>query len=158
MIFLRAWRARGGSCDHALSSYTAIVRKLVASSLLALSLVACSQEERAPTRGASAPTPASETTAALPAGLSRVADLSQVCMVNDQFMGRPQIPVEVDGRTYFGCCAMCQQRIQSEPAVRAAQDPVTGEPVDKARAIIVQDAAGKLFYFASEATLRDYRG
>lgn len=98
------------------------------------------------------------TAPSLPAGLSRVTDVSEVCMVNNQFMGRPQIPVEVDGKTYFGCCEMCRGRIANEPEVRTAQDPVTGEPVDKATAIIVQDAAGKLLYFASEDTLRRYRG
>lgn len=79
-------------------------------------------------------------------------------MVNDQFMGRPQIPVEVEGRTYFGCCAMCKERLNKEPAVRTARDPVSGEEVDKAKAIIVQDASGKVLYFASEATLGRYRG
>lgn len=79
-------------------------------------------------------------------------------MVTDQFMGRPQIPVEVEGRTYYGCCAMCKERLNKEPAVRMARDPVTGEEVDKTKAVIVHDASGKLFYFASEDTLRRYRG
>lgn len=79
-------------------------------------------------------------------------------MVNDQFMGRPQIPVEVDGRTYFGCCAMCKDKLVNQPAIRTAKDPVSGEDVDKAKAVIIQDAAGKVLYFASEETLRRYRG
>lgn len=94
----------------------------------------------------------------LPAGMSRVADPSQVCMVNDQFMGKPQIPVDVEGRTYYGCCAMCKDKLNQQPAARTAQDPVTGESVDKAKAIIIQDATGKVKYFASEATLARYRG
>ena len=90
--------------------------------------------------------------------MSRVADASQVCMVNDQFMGKPQIPVQVEGRTYFGCCAMCKEKLEKQPAARTAKDPVTGEPVDKAKAVIVKDGDGKVLYFASEDTLRRFRG
>lgn len=79
-------------------------------------------------------------------------------MVTNQFMGRPQIPVEVDGRTYYGCCMACRGKLEQQPDVRTAEDPVTGEPVDKAKAVIVQDAAGKVMYFASEDTLRRYPG
>ena len=104
------------------------------------------------------PTPAEQSTAALPAGLLRVADSSQVCMVNNQFMGVSQIPVVVQGRTYFGCCPDCKAKLETQPALRTAVDPVTGEPVDKATAVIVQDGSGKVFYFASEDTLHRYRG
>lgn len=79
-------------------------------------------------------------------------------MVNDQFMGKAQIPVEVEGRTYYGCCAMCKERIEKQPSLRAATDPVTGEQVDKATAVIGRDAAGKILYFANEASLKRYRG
>ena len=96
--------------------------------------------------------------AALPAGMTRVSDPSQVCMVNDQFMGVPQIPVEVEGRTYYGCCAMCKDKLHQQREARIAQDPVTGEAVDKAKAVIIQDAQGKVKYFASEATLARFRG
>lgn len=90
--------------------------------------------------------------------MTRVTDPSQVCMVNDQFMGKPQIAVEVGGRTYYGCCAMCKDKLNQQPAARTAQDPVTGESVDKASAVIIQDSSGKVMYFASEDTLRRYRG
>ena len=95
--------------------------------------------------------------AALPAGMTRVTDPSQVCMVNNQFMGKPQIPVAVEGRTYYGCCAMCKDKLEKDPAARTAQDPVTGEQVDKTTAVIIKDATGKVLYFASEETLRRYR-
>ena len=79
-------------------------------------------------------------------------------MVNDMFMGRPQIAVTVEGRTYFGCCPDCKVKLENQPATRMAQDPVTGEAVDKARAVIAKDETGKVYYFASEATLRRFRG
>ena len=127
--------------------------KLLLAIGLSLGLAACTQPAPSSSNSSSA-----QTTAALPAGLTRVTDPSQVCMVNDQFMAKPQIPVEVEGRTYYGCCAMCKDKLNQQPAARMAQDPVTGEAVDKAKAVIVHDATGKVKYFASEATLARYRG
>jgi YHS domain-containing protein len=91
------------------------------------------------------------------AALTRVADPSQVCMVNNTFMGAPQIPVEVDGRTYYGCCPACKDRLANDPTSRVAVDPVTGEQIDKAKAVIAYDHDRKVFYFASEDSLRKYK-
>jgi YHS domain-containing protein len=106
--------------------------------------------------------PASVSAAAAPSAdhraLTRVEDVSQVCMVNNQFMGKPQIPVEVGGKTYFGCCAMCKGRLESDASARAATDPITGESVDKASAVIAQDAQGAVVYFASAEHLARYQG
>ncbi len=113
---------------------------------------ACSSET------SSVPSSQAAVTQPLPAGVTRVSDPSQVCMVNDQFMGRPQIPIDVAGRTYYGCCPMCKDKLANQPAIRTARDPVSGESVDKAKAVIVQEASGKVLYFASEATLARYRG
>lgn len=90
------------------------------------------------------------------AGLSRIEDPSQVCMVTNQFMGKPQIPVEVEGKTYFGCCPMCKGRLETEPETRSATDPVTGEAIDKATAVLAQDEGGAILYFASEQTFQAY--
>ena len=128
-----------------------VVKTLIVSLLLLGT--ACTRE----TDSTPSPTPTAAK-AELPAGFARVADPSQVCMVTDQFMGKPQIAVEVEGRTYYGCCPMCKDKLNNQPEIRTARDPVTGDAVDKAKALIVQDAAGKLMYFASEDTLRRYRG
>jgi len=85
--------------------------------------------------------------------LSRVADLSLVCMVNDQFMGVPQIPVPVAEHTYYGCCEMCQARLQKDAAIRTGVDPVSKRAVDKALAVLGRDGADKIYYFESEDTL-----
>jgi len=71
-------------------------------------------------------------------------------MVNNAYMGKAQIPVEVDGKTYFGCCAMCKERLAREPETRTAKDPLSGEVVDKALAVIATDADGNVLYFASD--------
>lgn len=126
--------------------------------IVALGVSACSRENAQPAEAPATATQTTQASASLPAGWTRVTDVSQVCMVNDQFMGKPQIPVEVEGRTYYGCCAMCKDKLTQQPAARLARDPVTGEDVDKAKAVILQDAAGKVLYFANEDTLRRYRG
>jgi YHS domain-containing protein len=108
-------------------------------------------------RGPSAP--AAETAVApSAAALTRVEDASAVCMVNNTYMGRPQIPVEVEGRTYFGCCEMCKGRLETDPSSRYATDPVSGRQVDKSGAVIGRDSSNRVLYFESESTYRKYAG
>ena len=75
-----------------------------------------------------------------------------VCMVNDKFMGRQQIPVEVGGKTYYGCCQGCVKTLQYERGARIAIDPLSGKEVDKTEAFIAlkPDRSGKVNYFESE--------
>lgn len=126
--------------------------------------VARSTENSAASSAANPPSPSPPTPptasaavappAPLPAGpLTLVTDRSQVCMVNDQFMGRPQIPVPVNGTTYYGCCPMCKGRLANDPSSRQAVDPVTNRPVDKAVAVIGRAESGAVVYFESERTL-----
>lgn len=91
-----------------------------------------------------------------PGAVALVPDRSLVCMVNDRFMGRPQIPVEVGGRTYFGCCEGCKTRLAQEPAVRMAVDPVSGRSVDKAQAVLAVDDKGAVLYFESDESFGAY--
>jgi YHS domain-containing protein len=89
-------------------------------------------------------------------GISR--DL--VCMVNNAFMGRKQIPVEFENKTYYGCCEMCVAKIQNNREARYATDPVTGKEVDKAQAFIVLKPGtqnGDVLYFESEETHKRYK-
>lgn len=85
------------------------------------------------------------------AALRRVAS-DQVCMRTNRFLARPQRSVEVEGRAYFGCCAGCTKQLGEKAAVRTAKDPVTGEAVDKASAVIAARPDGTVVYFASEET------
>ena len=88
--------------------------------------------------------------------LTLVTDRSLVCMVNNQFMGRPQIPIEVDGRTYYGCCEMCKGRLGSDPSSRVSTDPVSGNTVDKATAVIGRAGDGRTLYFENDQTFAAY--
>lgn len=79
-------------------------------------------------------------------------------MVTNRFMGKPQIPVEVDGKTYFGCCEMCKARLGQELGLREAEDPYSHKRIDKALAVLAKDAEGNVVYFESEANLRAAAG
>lgn len=103
-----------------------------------------------------AATAAASMSAATVGSLTVVADRSLVCMVNNQFMGSVQIPVEVDGRTYYGCCDMCKGRLEQDVAARTATDPVSKRPVDKSLAVIARNDRGAVLYFESEENLAAY--
>ncbi len=109
----------------------------------------------APVAGEGSPSPNNDPSASA-SPLTRVTDRGLVCMVNNQFMGRPQIPIEVEGRTYFGCCEMCQGRLANEPTSRLARDPVSGGTVDKATAVIGKTSDGAVLYFENEQTFAAY--
>lgn len=85
------------------------------------------------------------------------AEPKYVCMVNDTLLfPKDQIPVEVGGKTYFGCCEMCKGRLATDEAVRHAKDPVSGKTVDKATAVIGAKPDGKVLYFESEKTFKAF--
>lgn len=90
------------------------------------------------------------------ATLERVEAI-KVCMVNDQVFVQDQIPVEVDGKTYYGCCIMCKDRLAQDESARTGLDPVTGSPVDKATAVIGMRPDGSVLYFESEESLAEYQ-
>ncbi|MDX2051940.1 MAG: hypothetical protein SFV15_06065 [Polyangiaceae bacterium] len=101
--------------------------------------------------------PATSNAAVKASQLTHVEDVSQVCMVNNTFMGRKQIPVVVEGKTYFGCCEMCKGRLARDATARVAKDPVSGKDVDKATAVIAKREDGQILYFENKETLARYR-
>lgn len=122
---------------HSASSRAAVITALAIAALIPASIQAMDQEQ------------AGET------ALERVP-LEHVCMVNDTYFARDQIPVEVEGRTYYGCCQGCKARLQQDESIRHALDPVTGDEVDKATAIVAARADGSVLYFESEESLERY--
>lgn len=89
------------------------------------------------------------------AALTRV-DSSLVCMVNNHYMGSAQIPVAVEGKTYYGCCKMCESRLNDDPSSRMSVDPFSKQAVDKALAVVAKDDQGKVLYFENETTFQGY--
>jgi YHS domain-containing protein len=87
--------------------------------------------------------------------LKRV-ETKKVCMITNAVFEKDQIPVSVQGKTYYGCCEMCKERLAKDAEARMAIDPVTGKKVDKATAVIAAQADGKVLYFESEKTLAQY--
>ena len=83
-------------------------------------------------------------------------DAKYVCMITNQEFAKEQIPVEVDGKTYYGCCEMCKAKIKNNAQSRVATDPVSGNQVDKAVAVIGAAPDGSIYYFESEENLAQY--
>ncbi|QQG36802.1 MAG: TRASH domain-containing protein [Micavibrio aeruginosavorus] len=83
-------------------------------------------------------------------------EAKQVCMMNNKFMGVEQISIEVDGKTYYGCCPMCKERLKNEAAARQAVDPISGNTVDKAAAVIGAAPDNTVYYFESEENLQKF--
>lgn len=91
----------------------------------------------------------------LAVGVQRV-DPKKVCMVNERYMADDQIPVNVGGKTYYGCCAMCKTALAQDASKRTAIDPVSKRPVDKAVAVIGADKKGRVYYFENERNLHAF--
>lgn len=127
----------------------AIVRlasaSLVAVLLLLVAPLAVAQNEMAPAAGPGAVQPFDH------------VEAQYVCMVNDQVFPKKQIEVVVDDKMYYGCCAMCKDRLAKDEAARKSLDPVSGKEVDKATAyILVKDAELNVLYFENEANAKTY--
>lgn len=76
-----------------------------------------------------------------------------VCMMNNKVFDKPQIAIEVEGKTYYGCCPMCADKLKNDVSLRTANDPVSGKTVDKASAVIGADTHGVTYYFESKENL-----
>lgn len=98
----------------------------------------------------------SGTVMAEPSAEKYKVDPSIVCMVNDAVMGKPQIPIIVNGKTYYGCCENCVGKLNGDPAIRAAEDPFTGKTVDKSGAFILEGPDGVALYFESALTASEF--
>ncbi|HEY4705941.1 MAG TPA: hypothetical protein VII64_00685 [Thermodesulfobacteriota bacterium] len=81
---------------------------------------------------------------------------AKVCMVENRVSGRENIAVEVEGKTYYGCCPMCVGKLSFKRSHRYAIDPVTGREVDKAKAYIAAREDGTVVYFESQESAARY--
>jgi YHS domain-containing protein len=85
--------------------------------------------------------------------LERV-EADHVCMVTNKHFSSPQISVEVEGRTYYGCCSMCKGKLESSSAIREGIDPISGNSIDKSVAVIGSEADGTVHYFENEENMK----
>ena len=89
-------------------------------------------------------------------GWLKPIEAEYVCMVNNQSYDTPQIAVEVEGKTYYGCCSMCKTRLEKDPAIRAAVDPVSGKSVNKADAVIGASSDRTVYYFENDENFHTF--
>lgn len=82
----------------------------------------------------------------------------KVCMVNNRFMNKDQIEIPIDNKKYYGCCPGCVKTLQEDTTYRYADDPFSGDHVDKATAFIVfkPNTKDEVLYFLSETNARKY--
>lgn len=79
-----------------------------------------------------------------------------ICMVDNRYLGREQMPVVIEGKTYYGCSPGATQNLQMNASLRAATDPVSGMSVDKANAVLGADEDGVVYYFENDENLAKY--
>ena len=79
-------------------------------------------------------------------------------MVNNEYMGKPQIAVPVNGKTYYGCCQMCVGTLNNDETARVGIDPFSNKKVDKTEAyIVLMKEGGEVNYFESKENYLNYK-
>lgn len=86
----------------------------------------------------------------------RQVESHYVCMVTNRAFDKPQIPVKIDEKTYYGCCEMCKAKLETNMQFRQAIDPITGKSVDKASAVIGAAQDGSVYYFETKENLEKF--
>ncbi len=86
----------------------------------------------------------------------KIVEPQFVCMVNNKLFNDEQIPVNVEGKTYYGCCEMCKGKLENNIQSRVSIDPVSGVKVDKATSVIGVTASGKVYYFENKSNLQKF--
>ena len=85
----------------------------------------------------------------------QVNEKSKVCMVNNFYNPMADFSafmVKVEKKNYYGCCAMCKDKLKMSSNHRIAIDPFSNEKISKADAYIVADKTnkGKTYYFKNK--------
>jgi len=80
-----------------------------------------------------------------------------ICFITKKRFERNLKSVNVEGKTYYGCCDDCLAKLTNDPASRKDVDPVSGKEVDKATAFIGMDKDGNVYFFESQENLKKFR-
>lgn len=79
-----------------------------------------------------------------------------VCMMQDMILTKPGVPIQYQGKTYYGCCEMCKEKIRIDPKkYTRSLDLVSGKLIDKSTAFIF-GLNGDAYYFSSEANRKTF--
>lgn len=138
------------------TSSTALVLALLACGLVLRPGRAQGQDESKPGAAQSKTMPMGSEVSPPSGKLTKVEDHKKICMVTNKAFEKDQIPVEVEGRTYYGCCEMCKTALSNDPEKRSAIDPISNKKVDKSSAVIGVDAKGRVLYFENDKNLAAY--
>jgi len=88
--------------------------------------------------------------------LERV-DPKYVCFVTKYRFYTRQLPVAIAGKTYYGCGNMCRAKLKGDASQRSDIDPVSGQKVDKATAVVGADSQGNVYFFENVENLKKYK-
>jgi len=83
-------------------------------------------------------------------------DSKYVCMMTKKHFDTEQTAVNVEGRTYYVCCRMCKAELLKDASSREDVDPVSGNKVDKATAVVGVDKAGNVYFFENVQNLERF--
>jgi YHS domain-containing protein len=84
---------------------------------------------------------------------------SIICMVRGDIKSKGSLPIQIEGRTYYGCCEKCLTKLeQNIDNIQYAVDPVSGQTFSKADAIVRQDPQDhkRVLFFKSDETYDQY--
>ncbi|HEX4923221.1 MAG TPA: hypothetical protein VFV50_04015 [Bdellovibrionales bacterium] len=87
----------------------------------------------------------------------KIVDSKKVCMVTNKLYSAAQIPVQVEGKTYYGCCEMCKETLATDVKARQAVDPVSKKTIDKAKAVIAARPDGSVVYFENRDNVAKFK-
>jgi YHS domain-containing protein len=94
--------------------------------------------------------------AAQPGHAGPLRDRAYVCMLDENVLSTPGVAYVHQGKTYYTCCDKCRARFASNAeSLTHAIDPVTGQRVDKAEALVYA-FAGHGYYLAHEDSVRTF--
>lgn len=86
---------------------------------------------------------------------NRQIPYNKVCMYYDVELNMVStFPVNINGKTYYGCCNETQANLYTDSTKRVAIEPITQKTIDKSEALIFLDLDkikdNKVLYFESK--------
>ncbi|MBL4561362.1 MAG: hypothetical protein JKX79_10305 [Labilibaculum sp.] len=82
-----------------------------------------------------------------------------ICMVRGDIKSKGSLPIQIGGKTYYGCCEKCLTKLELNiDNIQNAVDPVSGQMFSKADAIVRQDPQdhSRVLFFKSDETYDQY--